>query len=212
MERKVDRTKDLAEKLERGEITPKEALKGLEERGLTHKEGPWDFIPFVVYVMLWVLPAFAKQTRLGFLGFLLSTISFPAVAIYLSIVVLAITFFMFAWALYLLRTKGRSVGPGPDTLFLVKEGPYRIIGHPAEFSVLIGVIFLPIALSVWVPFTILAIAAIIVMVTIMCYGIFRGKDKEVDIEKWGDAYRQYAKEVPAFNIIKGLWNLRKRGH
>lgn len=210
MEKKLGRVKDLAEKLERGQITPQEALKGLEERGLAHKEGLWDYIPFVFCVMLWLLPLFVEQRHLDFLGFLFSTISLPAAVIYLSIVVLAITFFMFAWALYLLHTKGRSVGPGPDTLLLVKEGPYRIIRHPSEFSVLIGVIFLPIALSAWIPFTFLAVAAIIVMVTIMCYGIFRGKDKEVDVEKWGDAYRQYAKEVPAINIVKGLWNLRKR--
>lgn len=196
MEKKGGRVEDLAEKLERGQITPKEALKRLEERGLAHKEGPWDYIPFVVYVMLWLLPAFAKQTRF-------STISFPPAVIYLSIVVLAITFFMFARALYLLHAKGRSVGPGPDTLFLVKEGPYRIIRHPSEFSILIGVIFLPVALSPWVPFTTLAIASIILMVTIICYGILRGKDKEVDIQKWGEAYRQYAKEVPAINIVKG---------
>jgi protein-S-isoprenylcysteine O-methyltransferase Ste14 len=210
--KKEGRVKDLAEKLERGEIIPKGALKRLEERGLAHKEGLWDYIPFVVCVMLWLLPLFVEQTRSGFLGFLFSTIDFPTVVIYLSIVVLAITFFMFAWALYLLHTKGRSVGPGPDTLFLVKEGPYRIIRHPSEFSVLIGIILLPIALSVWIPFTILAIAAIIVMATFMCYQILYGKDKEVDIEKWGDAYTQYAKEVPAINIVKGLWNLRKRGN
>jgi len=28
--------------------------------------------------------------------------------------------------------------------------------------------------------------------------------------KWGDEYRQYMKEVPRWNLIKGLWILRKR--
>jgi len=35
-------------------------------------------------------------------------------------------------------------------------------------------------------------------------------DKEIDQRKWGDSYRQYMKEVPRWNFIIGLWNLRRK--
>jgi len=36
------------------------------------------------------------------------------------------------------------------------------------------------------------------------------EEEKLDIPKWGDEYRQYMKEVPRFNFIKGVWNMRKR--
>lgn len=70
-------------------------------------------------------------------------------------------------------------------------------------------ILLPIILSEYVPFTHLSIAAIIVIFVYTYYGV-RIEEKKLDIPKWGDEYLQYMKEVPRFNFIKGLWNLRKR--
>ncbi len=43
--------KDLVEKLQAGELTPKEAKKRLKERGLLEKEA-WEIIPWVVYFIL----------------------------------------------------------------------------------------------------------------------------------------------------------------
>ncbi|HIH97150.1 MAG TPA: hypothetical protein HA348_06715 [Thermoplasmata archaeon] len=71
-------------------------------------------------------------------------------------------------------------------------------------------ILLPIILSTKIPFTPLSIAAIIIMIVYLYYGVYA--EEKLDIEKWGNEYRQYMKEVPRFNFIKGLWNLRKRGN
>lgn len=57
----------------------------------------------------------------------------------------------------------------------------------------------------------ISIAAIIVIIVYTYYGV-RMEEKKLDIPKWGDEYLQYMKEVPRFNLIKGLWNLRKRGN
>jgi protein-S-isoprenylcysteine O-methyltransferase Ste14 len=48
---------------------------------------------------------------------------------------------------------------------------------------------------------------------ILILGMFLGpvKEDKINTMKWGDKYRQYMKEVPRFNFILGLWNLRKRG-
>jgi len=68
---------------------------------------------------------------------------------------------------------------------------------------------LPIILSPVIPFTILSIAAIITMIAYCYYGCYM-EEKKMNIPKWGDEYLQYMKEVPMFNFIKGLWNLRKK--
>jgi protein-S-isoprenylcysteine O-methyltransferase Ste14 len=59
------------------------------------------------------------------------------------------------------------------------------------------------------PLTFLTVIGIILMVIFHYYIIYR--EEKINIMKWGDEYIQYMKEVPRFNLIKGLWNLRKRG-
>ena len=68
---------------------------------------------------------------------------------------------------------------------------------------------LPIILSKYVPFTPLSVAAIVTMIVYVHYSILL-EEKVNDIPEWGDEYLQYMKEVPRYNFIKGLWNLKKR--
>ena len=87
---KEGKIKDLVEKLKRGEITSKDALKELGKRGLLESER-WEIIPCVVYFVFLLLPAVSRQFKLDFLAFFaqLPSISFPAIVIY---VLLAIAF------------------------------------------------------------------------------------------------------------------------
>lgn len=78
--------------------------------------------------------------------------------------------------------------------------------HPSVFSIMMWFIFLLIILSVKVPFTFLSVTAIIIAVVSHYYMIY--VEEKINIMKWGDEYIQYMKEVPRFNFIKGLWNLR----
>lgn len=78
--------------------------------------------------------------------------------------------------------------------------------HPSVFSIMMWFIFLLIILSVKVPFTFLSVTAIIIAVVSHYYMIY--VEEKINIMKWEDEYIQYMKEVPRFNFIKGLWNLR----
>jgi hypothetical protein len=69
---KEGKIKDLVEKLKRGEITSKDALKELEKRGLLESER-WEIIPWVVYFVFLLLPAVSRQFKLDFLAFFCST-------------------------------------------------------------------------------------------------------------------------------------------
>ena len=204
MEKRESKVKDLVEKLKRGEITKKEAKKIMTERGLREQES-WKwwlsaFIVWVTYFILWLPLNFKVSAQL-------TVIYFPAIVIYISLIILAFGTFVGVWMHYSHCKKGGLKG-SDETVIFYRSGPYSIMRHPGVFGFMVWFIFLPVALSAHVPFTILSVSAIIPIVIWHYYGIYI--EERINIKKWGDEYRQYMKEVPRFNFIKGLWNLRKR--
>ena len=198
MEKREGKVKDLVKKLKSGEITSKEALKELKIRGLREKEA-WEIIPWVVYFILW-LPLnfmFADQ---------LPVVHFHLVIICISIVLSALGMYIGIWATRMHYKRGGL--KHDETVILIKDGPYSVVRHAAALGMLLPIL-LPIILSEYIPFTPLSIAAIIVMIAHIHYAILL-EEKELDIPKWGDEYKQYMKDVPRYNFIVGLWNLRKR--
>jgi hypothetical protein len=67
---KEGKIKDLVEKLKRGEITSKDALKELGKRGVLESER-WEIIPRVVCFVFLLLPAVSRQFKLDFSAFFL---------------------------------------------------------------------------------------------------------------------------------------------
>ncbi len=216
MEEKEGRVGDLVEELQRGEITPKEAFKKLEERKLTEGTlgGSWELIlgliPWVIYFALCLLPTWATHPKLGFLEWFaeLRAITFPSVAIYVSIALVVAGTLLLAWGVHSHRKRGGLKQTG-EAIILYGEGPYSIMRHPQVAGGMMWPFLLPIIFSGYVSFTVLSIAAIVVMIIYFYYGIHT-EEKKLDIEKWGDEYRRYMKVVPGFNFILGLWRLRKR--
>ena len=192
------KVKELIEKLGKGKVTPKEALKELQKRKLVEDER-WEIIPWVVYFILWLPLNFMLTDQMP-------AILFPGIVIYISIVIVVLGIFISVWAThYHYKIGGLK---DDETIILFKEGPYRVMRHPAVFGLIMLPVLLPIILSAYIPFTALSIAAIILMIAYTYYGVHL--EEKLSIKKWGDKYRQYMKEVPKFNFIKGLWNLRKR--
>ena len=203
MEKRVGRVKDLVEKLQAGEFTPKEAKKEMKKRGLSTEVSWWWVVPYfmvwVTYIVLWVPLNFKFSGQL-------SAIRFPVVVIYISIVLLVFGTFVGVWMHYLHCKKGGLKG-SDETVIFYRSGPYSVMRHPGVFNFMVWFIFLPIALSTHIPFTILTVVAIIIIV--VCHYYMIHIEEKINIKKWGDEYRQYIKEVPRFNFIKGLWNLKK---
>lgn len=204
------RVKDLAEKVRKEDITPKEAQRELRKRGLGHEETWKDFAPFVVWGILCFLPKFAKDTGIGILSFLaqLPAIEFPAIAIYLSIVLFIAAIALGAWFTYDQIKKG-GCGSEDHTVILLKNGPHAIMRHPLAVPWTVLFVTIPVILSGVVPFTILSVIATVGIIAISYYGCVV-EERTLDIPKWGDDYRQYMKEVPRFNFILGIWNLIKK--
>jgi len=208
--KKEGAAKDLAEKVRKGEITSDEARRELRKRGLGHEETWKDFIGYPVWGILCFLPAFAKGTGIGILSFFaqLPAIEFPAIVVYLSIVFFIAAIPLVAWFTYFNIKKG-GCGSEDHTVILLKSGPYGIVRHPGGASGTVFFVTIPVILSGVVPFTILSVIGIVEIIAYHYYECVV-EERKLDIPKWGDEYRQYMKEVPRFNIIKGLRNQRKK--
>jgi protein-S-isoprenylcysteine O-methyltransferase Ste14 len=194
MGKRKSKVKDLVEKLQRREVTPKEAKRILTERGLM-KEDTWKgrilyLMILVAYFILCIMPLpFKRQLQL---------ISFPAVAVYVSFVLLGIGIFFSLWVDYSHRKKGGLKG-SDETIIFYRDGPYGIMRHPGIFGFIVWFICLPIAISAYVPFTFLSIIGIILAVGFHYYMAY--VEEKTNIMKWGDEYIQYIKEVPRFRTI-----------
>jgi protein-S-isoprenylcysteine O-methyltransferase Ste14 len=203
---KEGKVNDLVEKLERGEITSKDALKELKKRGLLEPE-TWEIIPWAAYFVFWLLPFVSSQLKLDFLAFFaqLPSISFPEIVVYISVAIGILGILIGVWVS---RMHSKMGGLNHDeTVILLKEGPYGVMRHPATLYMILPSL-LPIILSTYIPFTPLAVAAIITMIVYVYYSCLL-EEKKLDIPKWGDEYLQYMKEVPRFNFILGLWRLKR---
>jgi protein-S-isoprenylcysteine O-methyltransferase Ste14 len=211
MDKREGEVKDLMEELERGKTTPKEIVQTLEERRLTEKAilkyGAWSY---VVWAVLCFLPAIAKLSGLELLSLFaqLPSVEFPAIVIYLSVVLfIAAIPLTAAGMFYNIRQGGcRSEDA---TILLLRNGPYRIVRHPSHVAWCVFFVTIPIILSEPVPFTVLSVIGIVWIVVFSYYASLK-EERELDLRKWGDAYREYMKEVPRWNVFKGLWNLVRR--
>jgi protein-S-isoprenylcysteine O-methyltransferase Ste14 len=210
MEENPSKVKELGEKRRKGEITSEEARRELREIGLGHEETWKDFIVYVVWGILCFLPVFARETGLGFLSFFaqLPAIQFPAIVVYLSIILVIVMIPFMAWFMYSNIKKG-GCGAEDHTVILLKSGPYAMVRHPGVVSFTIIFVAIPVILSGVVPFTILSVIATVGIAAYHYYAC-AVEERTLDIPKWGEEYLQYMKEVPRFNLIKGIWNLRKR--
>lgn len=84
-----------------------------------------------------------------------------------------------------------------DTHELVREGPFRWIRHPAYFSMVLEILSLALILRSWWT-TLFVFAAFLPTL----FARIRIEEKAL-IEKFGDAYRQYRRQVPAILPYKG---------
>jgi len=202
--------RDLAEKLRRGELTKDETLEEMRKRGLFHHAddpilGMLSIICITIWGILCFLPVICEILNRGIP-------EIPSIEVPLEMACL-ILFFSIIMALPLfysayLREK-RSI-TGDENIILVKEGAYSIVRHPAALGGLILLLTLPVILTCSpfnVPFTLLSFFGDVIVLI-----VFLGcrHEEKVNLRKWGDEYRQYMNEVPAFNFILGIWRWAER--
>jgi len=202
--------KEIAEK---EGLTPKERKEELIRAGLDFTkdipEGPWIIVIMVVWAILCFLPGIAQLSNLEPLSFLLSlyVIEIPLFVVFIAVGLLAA---LLPFGLSeRLRVKKGGCHSDHHTVVLVKEGIYKVIRNPEYFFLCWLLILISIIISFGFRFTALSIIGDILV--IMGFTMLARAEEKFNIQKWGDEYREYMKEVPRFNFIQGLWRLRKKG-
>jgi len=197
--------------LKKGNLKAKEIKKELWERNISFVRSYDRFFTgvFTVLAILWLLPAIAKYSGWGFLSFFtqLSRVNFPMLMIVVGAVFITVVIALEV-KVCSVRKKLGGCYDTHESVVIVRGGPYKVIRHPGYLAELIYFSLIPIVLSKWLPFTILAVVYIVVWIGMLAY-LVREEDN-FNIRKWGNEYRQYMREVPAFNFIKGFRNLRRR--
>lgn len=226
-ERKEGAVKGLAEKYGKGELSPEEIMKEMKKRGiivdamsttsLSVLISTSGFVGFLLCILPAIyihsngqpflgLPSFIKDPLVPFLS-RLQPIDIPLIVIGVAIIaVIAATPLMILSSR--LRVKKGGCASEDTTVVLIKEGPYGIIRHPTHFAVVVWIIGGLIAASPWLYFTHLSLVGMLII--ILVFYLMEINEERFDQMKWGDEYRQYMKEVPRWNILKGLWDSRKR--
>jgi protein-S-isoprenylcysteine O-methyltransferase Ste14 len=202
---------DLARGLETGTMTEDQAISYLQERGLTEKAvfrySSWAYL-------IWLIPCFLPWLwglwGLEFLGFLarLPRFIFPSLVSYIAVALFVAAIPLTVWGMYYNKKSG-GCSSEDHTVILQKRGPYAIIRHPSHFSWSVFFVTLPIFLSQYIPFTFLSVVGIVGIVIFHYYASIK-EERDLNMKKWGDEYRQYMEQVPRWNIFKGLVNLAKR--
>jgi protein-S-isoprenylcysteine O-methyltransferase Ste14 len=204
----MERQKDeglVGEILSRGDLETKQVKEELWARDVSFVRAYDRAFSrlFLVLVVLWLLPAIGRWTGWGFLRCFarLPRVDFP-----IGVIVIGAVLFIAAVSLEAkvvsMRQKRGGCQDAHETVVIVREGPYRVIRHPGYLSEMVYFSVLPIVLSRWVPFTILAAICIIIAIASCAY-LIRVEDS-FNLRKWGEEYCQYMKEVPAINFVKGL--------
>ncbi len=101
----------------------------------------------------------------------------------------------------LMRKHLGGCGNSHETVFMLKKGPYVWMRHPGHLAEVTYFCMLPVLVNHWIPFTMTALVYMGTM-TATYWMMFRHEDR-FNLEKWGDSYHQYMKEVPAINFIQG---------
>lgn len=208
MEKREGEVQDLVHKLEGGQITRVEVISELEGRRLTEKAAlkgvVWGYLLWAVPCFL---PAIAKTSGLGILDPVaqLPVIELPTALVHLAIILFVAAVPLTAAQMYWNVSRG-GCRSEDETVILLRTGPYRIVRHPSHVAWAVFFVTLPIIVNRFIPFTILSVVGMVVVVAFHCYASVM-EEQKLDLRKWGDGYAQYMKEVPRWNVLRGLWNL-----
>lgn len=203
-----DEVKDLREKLEKGEMTREEVLAEMKKRGLYHHTGePIPGIFTISSIIIWVVLCFFPIICVVFN---LNIVDIPSIEVpgEISIIVFIFAAVMTPPLFYSAYLRGKQSVTGDENIILVRTGVYQIVRHPASLGGLILLLALPIIFAVILPFTVLSVLGEIAVIIGAYLQVLH--EEKINVRKWGDEYRRYMREVPRFNFILGLWNLRKK--
>jgi len=200
----------VGEVLKKDHITTKELQEELGKKNVNFTKSysrVYGALLFVIAI-IWLVPAVAQYSGWVFLNFFarLPEIEFP-----IPVIIIGVIFFIAAISLEtkvtLIRKREGGCHDTHETVIVIRKGPYRIIRHPGHLAEMTYFSLLPILISKWIPFTVMAGISIVILITGYLYMI--REEDNFNVRKWGNEYQQYINEVPAINFVKGLFIKRR---
>jgi len=144
---------------------------------------------FVAWVLSWCLKSSASLRVLWYAGW----------AIWAVAMALIVT------AMWTLRSRGRPEAKTDwtDTSALVSSGVYAIVRHPLYLGWLLVYVAVILYGQQW-------LTAVIAVPGMGCVYLIARQEDERLVEKFGAAYEHYVHDVPAMNMLVGMFRLVRR--
>lgn len=196
----------VGEVLKKDHITTKKLKEELGKKNVNFTKSysrVYGALLFVIAI-IWLVPAVAQYSGWVFLNFFarLPEVEFP-----IPVTIIGTILFIAAISLEvkvtLIRKRAGGCHDTHETVIIIRKGPYRIIRHPGHLAEMTYFSLLPILISKWVPFTVMAGISIVILIASYLYMI--REEDSFNVRKWGNEYQQYINEVPAINFVKGLF-------
>jgi protein-S-isoprenylcysteine O-methyltransferase Ste14 len=110
----------------------------------------------------------------------------------------------FVIAMLSLRRGGKPTTGWENTTELTKSGIHGLVRHPMQLSGIVGACGM-ILVNPTLPVLVLSV------VSMACFKLGVWAEDRFNVAKFGEPYRTYMEQVPALNLLAGLWaRLRAR--
>jgi protein-S-isoprenylcysteine O-methyltransferase Ste14 len=105
---------------------------------------------------------------------------------------------LFVVTILSLRRGGRPTTGWEDTTELTTSGIHGLVRHPMQLSGILGAC----GTAVWQPALVVLVLS---AVSVTCFVLAARTEDRFNVVKFGEPYRVYMKQVPALNLLAGLW-------
>jgi protein-S-isoprenylcysteine O-methyltransferase Ste14 len=111
---------------------------------------------------------------------------------------------LFVATILSLHRGGKPTSGWEHTTELTTSGIHGLVRHPLQLSGILGAC----GTAVWQPALLVLVLSV---VSVACFVLAAREEDQFNVAKFGEPYRVYMKQVPALNLLAGLWaELRSR--
>jgi len=119
-------------------------------------------------------------------------------------VVLCLSIGLFVVTILSLRRGGKPTSGWEKTTELTTGGIHGLVRHPMQLSGILGAC----GTAVWQPALVVVILS---AVSVTCFALAAREEDQFNMAKFGEPYRVYMQQVPALNLIAGIWARLRSG-
>ena len=105
---------------------------------------------------------------------------------------------LFVVTILSLRRGGKPTSGWEKTTELTRSGIHSLVRHPLQLSGILGAC----GTAVWQPALLVLVLS---AVSVTCFALAARTEDQFNVAKFGEPYRVYMKQVPALNLLAGIW-------